>query len=159
MSQTLLNSADFWANLNALTGTDAIPDTKDGGRHFQARLDAALAVLQRRVRSLQKTADRRGAKSLRGAMAKDAAPATTDEAGADEAADEDDDELDAKAKKKKASSVKGKIAARKSADPWKLADAKVQADWTLIKSPALHMFRFKRVIIDEYTVRQSCVER
>ena len=54
---------------------------------------------------------------------------------------------------------KRKIPARKSADPWKLADDKVQADWTLIKSPALHMFRFKRVIIDEYTVRPSCVVR
>ena len=149
MSQTLLTSDEFWANLVALTGTDPVPTSGDGGRHFQARLDDALAVLRRRVRALQKTANERGAKSLRQAMKQDAAP--QDEA-------EDGEELDDKAKKKKATGQAARIAARKAKDPWKLADDDVQKNWTLIKSPALHMFRFKRVIIDEYTVRAGEVE-
>ena len=64
--------------------------------------------------------------------------------------DVDEEEEDEKSRKKAKKETKPKVS-RATADPWKLKSSSVREDWKQMQAPALEMFHFHRLVIDEYT--------
>lgn len=64
--------------------------------------------------------------------------------------DVEEEEEDEKSRKKAKKETKPKVS-RATADPWKLESSSVREDWKQMQAPALEMFHFHRLVIDEYT--------
>ncbi|MBW0476709.1 hypothetical protein O181_016424 [Austropuccinia psidii MF-1] len=170
VSETLFGSPNYWNNLAFLGGAKDIVNDPNGGRFFEACLRETLTNLRKHVEIL--TSEDGGVNVMQEAIAKaqeelnqtatTSKPQTKRLVGAayaqrysglnecqdDESEDEDSDAPPAK--KAKISSRKSMAVKHHGGDVWKFnSDAK--DDWSQMHCPPLHMFHWRRRVIDEYT--------
>ncbi|PLW39290.1 hypothetical protein PCASD_05314 [Puccinia coronata f. sp. avenae] len=170
VSETLFGSQIYWNNLSHLGGTREIASEPTGGRFFQSCLNEALENLKQHVEILidedggaeamqdaitatkAKLERAENARQLQTKRLKGAAYAKK---YASEGATKNDDDLSESSdspppKKKKLSSGKAKAEKIHGGDVWKL-NSDANDDWTQMHCPPLHMFYWRRRVIDEYT--------
>ncbi|KAA1132444.1 hypothetical protein PGTUg99_009453 [Puccinia graminis f. sp. tritici] len=170
VSETLFGSQIYWNNLSHLGGTRDIINEPTGGRFFQSCLRETLESLKKHVEVL--IDEDGGAESMQEAIAetkakleraetarqlqtkrlKGAAYAKkyASEGAKKEDGDESEDSDSPPPKKKKLSNGKAKAEKMHGGDVWKL-NSDAQEDWTKMHCPPLHMFYWRRRVIDEYT--------
>jgi hypothetical protein len=169
---SIFKSQLYWSNLAGFAASGSLPNGDLATRHFVSRLDQVLEGLDAQVKLLlgedgPAQASKKIKKSLDkiGAERK-AAKDTRDEfimtygkkrlTGAAYLAMQEG-EIPTKAAPK-AKKAKVERDDREANDPWNLNNKHVHDNYEKMRSPPLHMFRFNRVIIDEFTyVDQRCL--
>lgn len=173
VSETLFGSQIYWNNLSYLGGTREIVNDPTGGRFFVSCLNETLGNLQKHVEIL--TSEDGGTESMKEAISETKSKVERVENArevqskrlkgaaymkkhASESTKKDDDEEDSEesddsppAKKKKLSSGQAKAEKFHGGDVWKLNSSDVKRDWREMHCPPLHMFYWRRRVIDEYT--------
>ena len=167
---TIFKSQLYWSNLAGFAASGSLPNGDLATRHFISRLDQVLSGLDVQV-DLLTTEDgpKEASKKIKQSLAKVAAERKeakdTKDAfittfgkkrltGAAYLAMQEDDAPASMAKKVKVE----KKDEREAQDPWGLNTKDVRDNYRKMRSPPLHMFRFNRVIIDEFTyVDQRCL--
>ncbi|KAI8447819.1 hypothetical protein BY996DRAFT_4592428 [Phakopsora pachyrhizi] len=169
-SETLFSSGIYWKNLSSLSGTREIPSDPNGGRFFECCLRESLSNLRKHVSIL--TDEDGGTQKMQTAIAeaqselhqaeKNAAKIQSkrlkgaayhkEHSGKQKKEDTDSDDSDAPPSKK---SKKNSGAASNSSkahdnDVWRLKNG-ARKNWNQMHCPPLHMFHWRRRVIDEYT--------
>lgn len=167
---TIFKSQLYWSNLAGFAASGSLPQGDLATRHFVSRLDQILEGLDAQVDLLQEEdGPKQVSKNIKQSLAEVAAERKeakdTKDAfimtfgkkrltGAAYLAMQEGEVPAPKAKKAKVE----KKDERESNDPWNLNNKDVRDNYHKMRSPPLHMFRFNRVIIDEFTyVDQRCL--
>lgn len=178
------DSHPYWTNLAGFSGSEQTPPAK-GDRRFMDWHGSALANLREQVDFLRENGTEQAftrleglheqrqqlaeaeadgifiqGKRKKGAQYAEAKQknATSEKAGdkrkSPDAENEEEAESSIRAKKVR----KGKVVeGNHLSDHWGLRSKKVQEDWALLTAPPLEMFRFNRLVLDEFTYVQGAL--
>lgn len=157
-ASSIFDSVNYHLNVACIAGVPSIPVTKNGGREFTFRYEQALDKLKRQVDILISE----GATSML-----DNARQTFEDTLALEMASVENskrrigNQFISESSKTKSSKSKKDLGAnrlrRLSQDCFGFKTKEVRSDWKKMKAPLFEMFKFNRVIIDEYTYLDGAV--
>ncbi|KAK7207152.1 hypothetical protein BZA70DRAFT_270604 [Myxozyma melibiosi] len=155
-ASSIFDSVNYHLNLACLAGVPSIPVTKNGSREFAFRYERALEILKTQTEILVKD----GATAML-----DHARKSFEETLKDEVTSIENSKRLKGAKLQQRNSKSGskkkdlnkERAQRLVQDPFCLKSQATKRDWKKMKAPLFEMFRFNRVIIDEYTYLDGAV--
>lgn len=171
---SIFRSPLYWSNLAGFAASGSLPNGDQATRHFVSRFKQVLDGLDAQVELLQ-TAN--GPSQVSARIKESLAQVASERKEAKEtknnfimtfgkkrltgaaylAMQEEGNSGPSKTKSKQHKSESHK-SNREAHDPWGLKTKEVSQNYRKMRSPPLHMFRFNRVIIDEFTyVDQRCL--